>query len=1193
VPLRVYIIAIVLSLVGASELRAAESLLKSEPLAARSLPKGKTLFTLLPASETGILTQNDYNDPRIWGERYNEFPVGAIGTGVAVGDYDGDGRPDIFVVSKAETCRLFRNLGNWKFEDVTDRAGVGDKGDAARVWKQGATFVDVNNDGLLDLYVCRFGAPNLLYINQGDGTFREEAAKRGLAVNDASGMAAFCDYDGDGWLDVFIQTNILDAVGHPNGQRNYLFHNNGDGTFTDVTEKAGIRGEAHGHSATWWDFDGDGRPDIYVANDFAAPDVLYHNNGDGTFTDVIDQVMPCQPYHSMGADIGDVNNTGRLDLFVGEMARSTHEREYRTIAETRSQPKDEPIDHAGIPQYMRNVLYLNNGTGHFQEVAQIAGLARTDWTWAARLEDFDNDGRVDLVLTNGMVREYDNVDLRARAMLAESSADRVQIMRTAPIEADTHFAYRNRGDLRFEDVSKAWGIDQKGVSFGAATGDFDGDGDLDIVYTNYQAGLTVLRNDSVTGHRLVIALRGTRSNRFGVGASVEIETDAGVQTRTLTLARGYLSSSEPILHFGLGETAMVKTLTVKWPSGCVQVFHQIDADRRFTITEPATNPAREKKMVDAAPEPLFKDVTAERGLSGFAREADIEETNSVAFSPFRFNRRGPALAVGKLRSDADETFVVGGTTLDSERLARSADRIRFSETAIAAGDMPSKVNDGPILMFDADGDGNADLLITKSGATAIVGSTSFQPKLWLGDGTGRFRPATDDALPEFPVAVGALVAADFDRDGQVDVFVGGRFKVGQYPLTPKSALWRNHGGHFEDVTDTIAPGLRDVGMVTSALWTDVDSDGWLDLLIATEWGGVHFFKNMSGHGFEERSAAMGFAAAGMGWWTSIAAADFNGDGKLDYVVGNAGLNTRYQASDEHPALVYIGRFSSRPGLSAIEAYYEGDSLYPWRTRRELGAKIPEVLKRFPSNDAFAKATLQEIIDPTKLNAAARLTMTELRSGVFLSQPDGKYKFRALPRMAQIAPLQGIVAGDFDGDGLADIYAVQNSYAPIYSVGRFTGGVSQFLRGDGRGNFEIVEPKDSGLVVPGDAKALALTDLRENGVPTLLATRNNDTMLGFEARPRAGRNFFAIKLHGRDVGNPFAIGARVSVFFKDGHSQTNEVYAGGGYESESSATLFFGYANDAPPERTEVRWPSGREASYRWNDHNPEKNISED
>ena len=1153
-------------------------LLSARPLAARSVGSGSTLFTQLAASATGIVVLNNYDDARIWGERYNEFPVGAIGTGVAVGDFDGDGKPDLFVVSKTESCRLFRNLGNWKFADVTAQAGVEDRGEAARVWKQGATFVDVNNDGLLDIYVCRFGAPNLLYINQGDGTFKEEAAQRGLAVNDASAMAAFCDYDGDGWLDVYVQTNVRDVASHPNGQRDYLFHNNGNGTFTDVTEKAGIRGEAHGHSVSWWDFDGDGRPDIYVANDFSAPDVLYHNNGDGTFTNVIDRVMPCQPYHSMGADVGDVDNSGRLSLFVGEMARSSHQREYRTIAETRSHPKEEEIEAAGVPQYMRNMLYINTGTGHFIEAAQMMGLARTDWTWAARFEDFDNDGRVDLFLTNGMVREYDNVDLRTRMMLTESSDDRIRLMRDAPIAPDTHFAFRNLGNLRFEDVSKAWGVAQTEVSFGAATGDFDGDGDLDLVYTNYQGGLTVLRNDSQTGHRLIVALRGTRSNRFGVGATVRIQTVSGSQIRTLTLARGYLSSSEPVLHFGLGEVNVINTLTVTWPDGRSQTFHNIVGDQRVTITEDADAASSEAVKPPLAPA-LFSDVTAKLGVAVTAREAAVEETNTIAFSPFRFNRRGPALAVARPRAGVRDEIIFGGTTLDPRRIALTQDGIHISvESALTNEDESRKINDGPILSFDADGDGREDLLVTKSGTTAVAGSQNFQPQLWLRDTEGGWHPAAASAMPAFPVAVGAVAAADFDRDGRLDLFIGGRVRVGQYPLPPRSAIWMNRGDHFEDVTGAIAPGLREVGMVTSALWTDVDGDGWVDLLIATEWGGVRCWRNLEGRGFVDASEQFGFSTAGAGWWTSLAAADFNGDGRVDYVVGNVGLNTRYSASSDQPALMWVGKFSAKPGQSMIEGYYEHDSLYPWRTRRELSLKIPEISKRFPENDAYARATLPEIIGADKLASAQRFAATELQSGVFLSQPNGKYIFQPLPRIAQIAPLQGIVAGDLDGDGWADIYAVQNSYAPIYSVGRFSGGLSQFLRGDGRGGFAAVEPDVSGLVVPGDAKALVLADLHQQGAPTLIVSRNNETALAFEPRLASHHTLFGVNLHTKQPGNFSGIGARVTVTLQSGVTESSELYAGSGYESQSSATLFFGYVSENPPATIQVRWPDGNSST---------------
>ncbi|HEY1848012.1 MAG TPA: VCBS repeat-containing protein, partial [Opitutaceae bacterium] len=450
------------------------------------------MFAQLPAEVTGVRAENRYDDPRMWGVLNHEFEVGAIGTGVAIGDYDGDGLPDLFVVSKTEGCHLYRNLGGFRFEDVTEKAGVGG---APGVWNQGAAFVDINNSGRLDIYVCRFNAPNLLYINQGDGTFREMAHAYGLDVVDASSMAAFCDFDLDGRLDVFVQTNVLDYAGHPNGQRNYLFHNNGNGTFTNVTAAAGISGEAHGHSAIWWDFDGDGWPDLYVANDFAAPDVLYHNNHDGTFTNVLDSTVPHTPFSSMGSDLGDIAGDGFMDFLVTDMAATTHERDQRGMADSRGQTTEDEADAGHAPQYERNALYLGTGTGRYREAAELAGLQATDWTWSARLEDLDNSGRLDLFVTNGMHREATNVDLLARQASAETNAERVRVMRDSPVLAQSHLAFRNKGDLEFEDVSAAWGLGQKGVAFGCALGDLSGDGNLDIVYTNYQGGVTILRND--------------------------------------------------------------------------------------------------------------------------------------------------------------------------------------------------------------------------------------------------------------------------------------------------------------------------------------------------------------------------------------------------------------------------------------------------------------------------------------------------------------------------------------------------------------------------------------------------------------------------------------------------------------------------------------------------------------------------
>jgi hypothetical protein len=1144
------------------------------PLAPRPFARGKTMFALLPPGETGLRAENRYDDPRMWGDLSHEFEAGEIGTGVAIGDYDGDGRPDILVVTKTGGCRLFRNLGGYRFEDVTQKAGVGG---TPGVWNQGATFVDINNSGRLDIYVCRFGAPNLLYINQGDGTFREMAHAYGLDVTDASGMAAFCDYDRDGWLDVFIQTNLLNSGEHPRGQRNHLFHNNRNGTFTDVTERAGISGEAQGHSAVWWDYDNDGWPDLYVANDFAPPDVLYRNNRDGTFTNVIDQVVPHTPYSSMGSDLGDVANDGLVDYFVTDMAEMAHEQDQRGMADSRSRAAEGGASPGAAPQYERNALYLNTGTGRCLEAAYLAGLAATGWTWSPRFEDLDNDGRLDLFVTNGMHREATNVDLLARQAGAETPADRIRVMRDSPVFAEKHLAFRNLGDLQFEDVSAAWGLDQRGVGFGAAFGDLSGDGNLDIVYTSYEGGVTLLRNDNDTGHRIKVYLHGTASNRFGVGAVVRVESALGVQVRPLVLARGYLSSSEPMLHFGLGPDTSIARLTVEWPSGRVQAFENLAVDRRFDITEPSA-PAAPTPEAKPPAAPQFAEAARDAGLSFASREDEVDETGAQRLLPRRLNRRGPGLAVGDIDGSGRDSVVVGGTTLDPLRILAASAPGRFADSGAVFAAGP--VDDGPILLFDAAGAGRQDLLVTRGGNALPDGSPEYAPRLFLNDGRGGFTPAPEGALPPLAINVGAVAAADFDHSGRLGLFLGARVLSGQYPLSPRSALLANRGGRFEDVTDALAPGLRDVGMVTSALWSDVDGDGWPDLLVTLEWGGVKYFHNNGGKGFEDWTQRSGFASAGAGWWTSIASADFNGDGRPDYVVGNVGLNTQYRASPEHPALLFYGDFrgeGEEPQI--IEAYYEGDRLYPWRSRRDLGAAVPSVLRRFPRNNAYARATLGEILGDDRIAASSRFAATELRSGVLMSQPDGTYRFEALPRIAQIAPLQGIVAGDFDGGGHADIYAVQNSFAPIPQVGRFDGGLSQLLRGDGHGHFSPVPPVKSGLVVPGDAKALAVLELGSGGWPDFLVTRNNGSALAFRNGGVAGRRSLCVRLAG-PPGNPTAVGARVTLELADGAGETGEVFAGSGYYSQSSPACFFGYAESNPPSKVRVRWPSGAVTEHR-------------
>lgn len=1150
--------------------------LESVPHKPRSKPEGETLFTELTPESTGIVTTNRYDDPRMWGRRHSELSVGAIGTGVAVGDYDGDGWPDVFIVSKIESSRLFRNLGNWRFEDVTEAAGLWDE---SGEWKQGASFVDVNNDGLLDLYQCRFDASNQLYINQGDGTFLDEAASRGLAVFDASSMGCFADYDRDGWLDVYIQTNIKDAAVNVEGQPDYLFRNRGDGTFEEVTEKAGILPtRTQGHSATWWDFNEDGWLDLYVANDFAPPDFLYRNNGDGTFTNVIDEEIPHTPVSSMGADFGDIDNDGHIDFFVADMAGTTYEFTQRGLSDSRSRVDEAHVDRPDeAVQLNYNALYLNTGFGRVREVAHLVGLEGTDWTWSPRFEDYNNDGLLDLFVTNGMDREHNNLDFIVRKLTAVNYMGRIRITKKSPVLNQANLAYENRGDLRYEAVGPKWGLDKVGVSFGSATGDFDLDGDLDIIVSNYQEPASIYRNDSQDGNRITIELRGDDSNHFGIGARLEASTKSGIQVRQLISARGYLSTSESLLHFGLGGDEQVDQLKIVWPNGAVQRLESLKSGYRYVISEVGS-----ERAVSVEPEKervyVFEEVASELGLEILQQEQQLEGTLRQPLLPKRLNRRGPGIAVGDLDDDLDDEVVFAGTSVDGPKVLNWNDGM-YREKEYKDLEEVQPVNDGPPLVFDADGDGVDDLLFTGGGAAFPGEEPEYEPRLWLGKGDGAFSRAAKDAVSSAPISVGAAVSADFNRDGFLDLFLGGRVYPGFYPEPADSVLFLQEEGRQVDRTRAFAPGLSEIGLVTSALASDVDDDGWMDLVVSLEWGGVRFFRNEEGNRMRDVSGKWGFDAAGTGLWSSLEADDFNGDGKLDYVLGNQGLNTFYKASKEFPMKLLVSDFAGDGDPQLILAFYERGRLLPVASRAEIGAKIPQVLQRFPSNDEFAAADMQGIFGEPALSEATVYEASELRSGVLLSQPNGVFTFNPLPRYAQISPVQGLVCEDFDGDGNSDILLVNNDFTAIPSQGRFDSGVGWLLKGDGNGNFDCVPADKSGWVVTGNSKALAILDWNRDAKPDAVVSRNNQNSLAFSNTVESGGRYFAVRLKG-EGGNQRAVGARVRLLENGKLIDVEEARAGGGYSSQSTSTLFF-----AVPEGVddglilEVRWPSGKVKTY--------------
>lgn len=1170
-PWRPTVAALATLVLGVAASWAAPDPIVAVELAGRTALRDETRFSRMDPGATSVHVVNAYADPTMWHEKYPEFAFGSLGTGVAIADYDADGRPDIFVVSKDGQSRLFRNLGGWKFADVTESAGVVIPPGA---WTHGVSFTDVNNDGKPDLYICRHGAPNLLFVNQSGGRFLEQAAAFGLAISDASVMGAFFDYDRDGWLDQYLQTSLL-GNSAPQGQRDRLFRNNGNNTFTEVTDAMRLFGATQGHAATWWDYDHDGWPDLYVGNDFLAPDQLYKNVFGRGFAERADAAVPYFSHFSMGSDLGDVNNDGELDLFVADMLPTDRDQHVRGMLNLQAtMARDIPAEAAA--QYMRNMLFLGTGTARYAEGAFLAGLAASGWTWSPRFEDLDEDGRVDLHITNGMVRDFLDQDLISQ--MANLPFDqRRRLVLAAPELREPNRAYRNLGNLRFEEVGTQWGLALDGISFGSAFGDLDGDGDLDLVVANYQDNPTVYRNNSSENHRVLFALQGTRSNRLGIGARIRIETGGRVQVRQIGLARGYASSSEPVAHFGLGQDAIIGKVTITWPSGMVQTLRDLPADRRYTLTEPS----QPEPPAPAPPvQPQFVEAGARLGLPPVeAAEPDAHEFVAQSLLPFRKQGAGPGLAVGDLDGDHVDDLILGGLAGVPLRVfTQNAGRLQPVVSPALSG-RASDVADAAPLIVDLNRDGIADLFLARAGVNQPAGSSRYQPQAYLGTAADGFVPA-EGMLPDLPISAGPVAAADWNRDGWIDLFIGGRVVPGRYPVAPASALLTNRGGRFENTIATDAPGLEQAGLANSALWTDVDGDGWVDLLVCYEWGMVRCWRNQSGRSLQEATHELGFDRAGTGLWQSLAAADFNGDGRLDYAVGNLGLNTRYHAAPDAPMLLLRTALTPQGNPQIVEAETVGGRLVPVRGRNQLAPFMPDLPRRFTSYRSYAAASLPEILGPTRLGAAETFRVTELRSGVFLSGLDG-FVFQPLPAEAQLAPVFGLAAGDFDGDGRPDLYAVQNWFAPNPEVGRFSGGVSAFLLGDGRGGFTSVSAGTSGLLVPGDAKGLATFDQNGDGWPDFLLTRRGSPHLFFLNQGVPTRRGLAVRLEG---GTRAAIvaGARVTVTTAGGEKRLGEISTGGGYMSQSAPEFYVSWQPADLPLSIQTTWADGQSTSHTWN-----------
>lgn len=1102
---------------------------------------------MLDSEETGInfsnrIAENDTMNILAFEYVYN-------GGGVALGDFNNDSLPDIYFTGNSVDNKLYLNKGaggdgGLRFEDVTKKAGVA----AENKWSSGVAVIDINNDGLLDIYVCSTvrkvakERENLLYVNQGIGAdkipvFKEMGKQYGVADTTHTTNAAFLDYDNDGDLDLFLVVNEMDDNNFPNKfhekiidgsskRTDRLYRNDWDKTlghpvFTNVSKDAGILIEGYGLGVNVTDVNQDGWKDIYVTNDYLTNDLLYINNGKDAagkhlgFTNMADAAFKHTSHSAMGNDVADINNDGLPDIVALDMMPATNFRKkMMTPASSYITYQNYELYHYQY-QVARNTLQLNQGKTRstskspiFSEIGLLSGIAETDWSWTPMVTDFDNDGLRDIIITNGFPRDITDMDFIAYRNEVGNVMTKMMLLDYVPSVKIKNFAYKNKGNLHFEDVTDDWGIELPGFSNGAAYADLDNDGDLDYVVNNINDSAAVYRNNSIQlkpeeSNYLRIKFKGEGYNGNGIGAIAEISYDGNhKQYSENSPFRGYLSTVEPVTHFGLGKIKVIDKLVITWTGGKTQTLRNVKANQVLTVFE--KNAKAETEPLKPVEGTLMEDVTQFLDVKYRHEEQDNIDFNVQKLLPHKLSQYGPALAVGDVNGDKLEDVFIGGAMLHKGRFLLQQPNGKFVNTDLLPGtDGPSKnAEDMGVLLFDADLDGDLDLYIVSGSYEMQANSDALQDRLYINNGQGKFSQNTG-ALPKFLKSGSCVKAADYDRDGDLDLFIGGRVEPGAYPKPVSSYLLRNDsaGGQvrFTDVTKSIAPELINIGLVCDVLWTDFDNDGWVDLLAAGEWMPLTFFKNVKGS-FRKHNGGL---ENQKGLWGTLATGDFDNDGDMDYVAGNLGLNSLHRANDKQPIGMYAKDINKDGFFDAIPTvFYKGKDgsfkEFPYNTRDEIGKQIIQVRQRFQEYGKFSDAGIKDIFKPDELKDALTLKANWLKSSYIENLGGGKFKVHELPVEAQFAPLFGMVAEDVDGDGNLDVLLCGNDFGSDVSVGRYDAFNGLILKGNGKGGFSSLSCEKGGYMVTGNAKAMVKLSAAD-GKSMTITSQNRDSLRFHQSR----------------------------------------------------------------------------------------------